>query len=61
MMFTYCSNLMFLVSLHGWKYVDFQTGHFAEFEPFKVDILLTFGKSKYSSPLVTLDRSQLFY
>ena len=49
MMFTY---LMFLVSLHDWKYVDFQTGHFAEFEQFKVDILLTFGKSKV--PLLVL-------
>ena len=37
MMFTCCPNLMFLAS--PWlRYIDFQTGHFADFVQFKVDV-----------------------
>ena len=33
--------------LHDWRYIDFQTGHFADFEQFKVDIhFANFGQVK---------------
>ena len=32
---TWCPNLKFL---RDWKYIDFQTDYFADFEKFKVDI-----------------------
>ena len=46
-------------------YIDFQTGHFSDFEQFKVDIhFASFGQIRIdpiSSLLLTLDRSQLLY
>ena len=64
MMFTCCSNLMFLAS--PWLEIySFQTGHFADFEQFKVDIqFANFGQVRIDpicSLLLDLDRSQLFY
>ena len=45
--------------------IDFQTGYFADFEQFKVDIYFAnFGQVRIDpvfSLLLTLDRSQLFY
>ena len=35
MMLTCCANFQLFCD---WKYVDFQTGHYADFELFKVDI-----------------------
>ena len=33
---------------HDWRYIDFQTGHFANFKPFKTDsYFLPLGKSKW--------------
>ena len=62
MMFIRCPNLMFLASPWlEWRYINFQTRHFADFEQFKVDIYFTnFGKVKIHpiwSFLLTLDRS----
>ena len=49
----------------GCRYIDFQTGHFAGFEQFKVDIhSANFGQIEgepISSLLWTVDRSQLSY
>ena len=62
-MFTCCPNLMFLAS--PWGYIDFQTGYFADFEQFKVDIYFAnFGQVRIDSIcslLLALYRSQLFY
>ena len=48
-----------------WRYSDFQTGHFAEFKQFKVDIhFADIGQVTIDpthSLFLTLDRSQLFY
>ena len=45
--------------------MDFQTGHFADFEQFKIDIhFVNFEQFKIdpiSSILLTLERSQVFY
>ena len=64
MMFTCCPNLMFLV-LRDWRYIDFQTGYFADFEQFKVDIYFAnFGQVRIDPIFflfLTLDRSKLFY
>ena len=61
MMFTYCPNLMFQ-PLRDWRYTDFQIGHFAAFEQFKVDVhFANFGQVKsdpVSSLFTTLERSQ---
>ena len=54
-MFTCCPNLMFPASLCDWRYIDFQTGYFADFEQFKVDIY--FGNSGQ----VTIDPIVSFY
>ena len=63
MMFTCCPDLMFL-PLPDWRYIDFQTGHFAAFERFKFDTHFAyFGKVKIDlirSLLLALDRSQLY-
>ena len=62
--FTCCSNLMFLASC-GCRYIDFQTGHFAGFEQFKVGIhSANFGQVEgepIRSLLWTVDRSQFSY
>ena len=47
------------------RYIDFQTGHFADFKQFKVDIdFVNFGQVKIDpicSLLLTLDSSQLLF
>ena len=49
--------------LHAWRYIDFETGHFTDFEHFKVDIhFANFGQVKIDpicSFLLTLNRLQL--
>ena len=50
--------------LLDWRYIDFQTDHFADFEHFKIDFhFANFGLVKIDpicSLLLTVDRSQLF-
>ena len=52
---------MFLASVCQDIYIDFQTGHFADFEQFRVDIhFANFGQVKIDPIcffLLTLDRS----
>ena len=51
--------------LCDWRYIDFQTGYFADFEQFKVDIYFAnFGQVRIDpicSLLLALYKSQLFY
>ena len=65
MMLTYCPNLMFLASLWLEMYLNFQIGHFAAFEQFKVDVqFVTSGQVKIDpicSHVLTLDNSESFY
>ena len=50
--------------LRDWRYIDFQTSHFADFEQVKVDIyFVNFGQVKIEpilSLLLSLDRSSYF-
>ena len=59
MMFIWCLNSIFLASL--WLEINFQTGHFSDFEQFKAKIYFAkFGQVKIDpiwSVLLTLDRS----
>ena len=56
-----CVQIWCFLHLCGWRYVDFQTGHFADFGHFKIDShLVVFGQVKIDptfSFLLTLGRS----
>ena len=63
MMFTYCPNFD-VSSFSVTGDIDFETGHFASFEQFKIDLYFANSGQVKIDPvrsfLLTLDRSQLF-